>query len=540
VKKIVEDSTKQTREGRLSAVIRYRTAAAALSVAVFAAAMYWGSMVAGGADSSGYVNQARLWREGRLVIQQPIVPTSPWPFRVHTWTPLGFRPAAHEPSAIVPLYPPGLPLLMALAQALLGFCGAFLITPICGGAIVWLTYILGRRLFDAPGDALIGAVLVALSPNFLYQLMNPMSDVPATAAWALALVLTIDERPALAGLAMAVAIAIRPNLALLAMVPIVWTAIRSPRSAMVAGIAAAPGVAGVLWFNMHLYGSPLISGYGRASDLYAWGYATANIAQYTSWMMQAETPVVALSLLFVVAQSVVGPPRIRHARLLCGGLIAATVLSYLFYEPFQAWWFLRYLLPMWPVLMLLTASALVAVLRRLAGASQWIQSTAIAACLAMLAWHNVEFARAHDVFALGRGERRYVDVARFVDAWTDPNAVMISWQHSGSLRVYAGRLTLRFDLLDPAFLDRAVAYLGSVKRHPYVVLDISEVAAFRARFEKENRLGRLDWTPIGELEGSVVVYDALNPGPGPAPAVIKSTADAGWYCQPGSQAAIPQ
>jgi hypothetical protein len=518
----------------------HRIAAIALSAAVVAAALYWGSMVAGGADSSGYVTQARLWRAGRLVIQQPLVPTSPWPFRINTWTPLGFTPAAREPSAIVPLYPPGLPLLMALAQALAGFCGAFLITPICGGATVWLTYSAGRRLFEAPEKALIGALLVALSPNFLYQLMNPMSDMPVTAAWALALVLTMDRRPVLAGVTMAVAIAIRPNLAPLAVVPVVWASMDRRRFALMIALAAAPGIAGILWFNAHLYGSALASGYGRASELYAWRDAPVNAARYTSWMLQAETPIVALSLLFFAVPGLVGPPRVRHARLLCGGVMAGTILSYLFYEPFQAWWFLRYLLPMWPVTMLLTAASLVAVVRRLIRASRPAQTAAVAVCLAMLAWHHVAFAGAHGVFVFGRGERRYVDVARFVDAWTDRNAVMISWQHSGSLRLYAGRLTLRFDLLDPAFLDRAVQYLGAINRHPYIVLDTGEVAPFKARFEHANRVGRLDWAPIGELAVAAVVYDALNTGAGPAPAVIKSTTDAGWYCQPGSTAPIPQ
>lgn len=48
-------------------------------------------------------------------------------------------------------------------------------------------------------------------------------------------------------------------------------------------------------------------------------------------------------------------------------------------------------------------------------------------------------------------------------------------------------------------VDRAVAFLGSVNRHPYVVLGTSEVAAFKARFEAENRVGRLDWAPPGSL-----------------------------------------
>ena len=68
-------------------------------------------------------------------------------------------------------------------------------------------------MFDRPGIALWGAALVATSPVFLYQLMNAMSDVPVTAAWTLALVLTIARRPLAAGLAMSAAIAIRPNLA---------------------------------------------------------------------------------------------------------------------------------------------------------------------------------------------------------------------------------------------------------------------------------------------------------------------------------------
>ena len=48
-------------------------------------------------------------------------------------------------------------------------------------------------------------------------------------------------------------------------------------------------------------------------------------------------------------------------------------------------------------------------------------------------------------------------------------------QHSGSLRLYADRLTLRYDALDPLWLDRVVAYLQSIGRRPYYVLDGAEV-----------------------------------------------------------------
>ena len=88
----------------------------------------------------------------------------------------------NDAAAIVPLYAPGLPLLMALGQAIFGFCGAFFVVPLCAALTIWLTYAVGRRVFDRPGIALWGAALVAASPVFLYQSMNAMSDVPVTAA----------------------------------------------------------------------------------------------------------------------------------------------------------------------------------------------------------------------------------------------------------------------------------------------------------------------------------------------------------------------
>src|SRR5262249_794882 len=187
--------------------------------AVLAAGLRWGAMVAGGADSYGYISQAALWHRGLPIVRQDVVGASPWPDPAETWAPLGYRPSPHERGAIVPIYPPGLPLLMALFQTIGGFCAAFLVVPISGALTVWLTFVLGRRVVGAAGVALWSAVLVSTSPVFLYQLMNAMSDVPVTAFWSLALVLAIIGRPLASGLAASIAIAIRPNLVVLAPVP---------------------------------------------------------------------------------------------------------------------------------------------------------------------------------------------------------------------------------------------------------------------------------------------------------------------------------
>src|SRR5438874_2420247 len=159
-----------------------RLVAAALAMATLYAGVHWGSTIAGGADSYGYVSEAGLWLRGRLTIEQDLARQSPWPLAIETWAPLGYRAAPGRSDAIVPLYAPGLPLLMAAFQLAGGFCAAFLVVPIAGALTVWLTYVLGCRVFGAPTVALGGALLLAASPIFLYQVMNPMSDVPAAAA----------------------------------------------------------------------------------------------------------------------------------------------------------------------------------------------------------------------------------------------------------------------------------------------------------------------------------------------------------------------
>ena len=513
-------------------------AAAVLAVAALSAGLRWGAMVAGGADSYGYVSQAGYWQRGSVVVQEDVIRPSPWPGAALTWSPLGYRPSPNRSDAIVPLYAPGLPLLMALAQVIAGFCGAFLVVPLCGALTIWLTYRLGLRVFDRPGIALWSAGLVGGSPVFLYQLMNAMSDIPVTAAWMLALVLTLSRRPLASGLAMSAAIAIRPNLAPLAAPLIVWTMLLkareegAPRAAS-AGLRFAIGVAvsvmGIAVFNARVYESPFTSGYGTTSDLYSLGFAALNLHRYAAWTADVETPIVALAALFFVAPSLLPRPRIPFGRLLLGGSMLVVLLSYLFYQPFDVWWYLRFLLPMWPLMMLLTAAAVDAIVGR------WLPRAyplAVAAVVVVCAWHGLRTAVDRSAFDLGRSERRYIDMARFVASHTDPAAVILSVQHSGSLRLYADRLTLRYDALDPLWLDRVVAYLQATGRRPYFVLDGGEVAAFRQRFGEANRTGRLDWPPMATMQGSIAVYDPIERRADGSPLEIGTTRSARGWCDP--------
>ena len=99
--------------------------------------------------------------------------------------PLGYR-AGPKPGTMVPTYPPGLPLHLALLGTLGGWSFApFLAGPIAAIASLLLLFGIGRELGLSRGFAAAGMAMLAASPIFFGMAIQPMSDVPAT-AWVLA------------------------------------------------------------------------------------------------------------------------------------------------------------------------------------------------------------------------------------------------------------------------------------------------------------------------------------------------------------------
>jgi hypothetical protein len=126
------------------------------------------------------------------------------------------------------------------------------------------------------------------------------------------------------------------------------------------------------------------------------------------------------------------------------------------------------------------------------------------------------------VLDLGEGERKYSDVGRFVARELPPRAVLISLQHSGSVRYYSDRLTLRYDWLDSGWLDRAVAYLQSTGSEPYLLLEEFEVTEFRDKFKGQKTVAALDAPPIATHSRGVYLF-AIRPPAHTVPRVIPRT-----------------
>ena len=472
---------------RLISIVDRWSGLIACGIALIAIAVgaRYGTFVAGGSDSYGYVSQADLWLSGNLTVEQPLAQKVPWRDADRTFAPLGYRPSIAG-GAIVPLYPPGLSVLMAVAKLGFGNCGPFFVTPLLGALAVWLTYRLGASLWSQR-VGLAAAALLASSPTFVYMLLQPMSDVPATAAVAAALVLALgsSRRRALwTGLAVSAAICIRPNLAPLAPVLLAGVAAQTPswrartRLALQFGMGAAPLLLAVALLSTHLYGAPWASGYGDLGALYSWGFVVPNLSRYSRWLLQTETPLVACVVVPLVALRRLAP-RQRLAIGLSVALVACVWLSYLFYLPFEAWWFLRFLLPALPPILVLAVVGWRMALGWLRPTYRQLALGGIA--LALVAAHT-HFVRQESVLQLWDGESDYVSVAAYVKRKLPENAIVISMLHSGSLRLYSGRLTLRYDWLPPKWWPRVLRVLTRQGYRPYVLLASTDEAQFRERF----------------------------------------------------------
>jgi hypothetical protein len=478
----------------------------ALSPAV--AGLARNSWTAAGSDSYAYVSQADLWLEGTQTVTVPIAASVPWPDAVWTFTPHGYRPASSG-FALVPVTSPGLSLLMAGAKRVAGHCAMFWVVPIAGAWLVWITFLIGRRV-SSETVGVAAAWLMATSPAFLAMLVSPMSDVPAAALWATAIYFTLgsSRRSSFAaGLAASAAILIRANLAPLALVLFAGIILRSDRTTndwrmkavgFVGGLL--PGCVGVAWLNTTLYGSPLASGYGDLSFLFSVANVPVNVQRYGGWFLASQTPI---ALLGFAALFFLWP--------MLAAFASVVIALYLAYTPYDAWWYLRFLLPAWPVICLGTAAIVLRPFRLVA--MLWPVRIAL---LVAVGIHGIYFASKNGAFPTGEGDHRYASVGKLVEQFTESSSVILTGQNTGPTRYYSGRVTLRFDLLDTAWLDRSVAWLAANGRHPYFLLEEWELPLFQRRFASTNKLGTLSLTPVLAYQapgvpGRVYLFDPARP-----------------------------
>ena len=480
----------------------------ALAIVIGLTTFFGGSHIAAGTDSSGYLSQARLWRSGNLRVATPLAN------ELHDLTLANgqhaFIPAGYQPAGVgvaVPGYPPGLPLLMAVASSIGGERAAFVVVPLSAAGLVLVAFRLGRRL-GGTDTALIAAAAVGTAPILIFQSLQPMSDVPAAFWWSLALLLltySSNGTAAFGGTAAAVACLVRPNLfalvPLLATVSLWWGSWRRDAWVRALVFATPPVIAAAafVYLQQVMFGGATQTGYGPFESLFSITHVRANVERYSEWTLFAQSALIVLAIAgpFAIWRRWVEPEieRVAAARVAWSGLLlyAALQVTYLLYLVFDGWLYFRFLLPALPLVLVLQSAVIAAICGR---AQAPLRGLAVLMAMVLVASWGAGRARELGAFEIRHSEQRYLDVVEFVGG-LPPNAVFVALQHSGPLWYYRSATLLRWDWIDAGEIDRAIAHVSHTGRPVFGVFDDWELLQLRERFSGTNFLQRLT-SPIFE------------------------------------------
>jgi hypothetical protein len=256
--------------------------------------------------------------------------------------------------------------------------------------------------------------------------------------------------------------------------------------------------------------------------LYALSHLRTNITQFATWLVQSESVFVVASLLPLVSKRLRAGWLTLRTGLPLAAFAAIAIGSYLFYLPFDQWWYLRFLLPVFPLLFLCLAVSITWLSR----AAPTPSAVTLIVILALLGAHRGVFAGARDLLKLGYGEQRYIAVGRYIDLALPANAVILAMQHSGTIRYYSGRLTIRYDAFSAGRFPSVIEWLQARGYRPYILLEDWEEEGYRRRMGNDSALARLEIRVLAEMTEPVKVriYDPLSSTgatPPPDPIVIR-------------------
>jgi len=478
---------------------RAAVAVAAVLVALYAVLLvrHVGA-VAGGSDSSGYLNHARLLAAGRIHVQpRTIAGLAQAGLPTFLYVPLGFKPAWNG-DGLVPTYPTGFALFVVALKPLAGWRHA-------GDAVIILhsiagllaTFLLCRVLGMGRRWAAVAAAIVGLSPLYLFMSLQAMSDVPSLVWTTAAVVAALKSRERApwalaAGAAMAVDVLLRPT-NVLAFLPVGIALGLSPRRWILLVIGGLPGAVFFAAHSVAAYGSFATTGYGDNTLSFLARYVPGTLLHYARWLPVLFTPLAVLAL---------GLPWAGEAGARTKWILATWVIAFAaFYSAYQCthetWWYLRFLLPAAPALVAASLLVLRSILSRAAG---WIDPgrslPALAALLALVACFSSRQIRDLNALSIGEGELKYGRLAGWLQRNAPPDSVFLAMQASGALFYYTHFTFIRWDMLDKGSVGRVEAAIRGSNRPLYAVLFPFEV-------EQTGGLEKLmpgRWQEVGRVE----------------------------------------
>ena len=430
------------------------------------------SFAAGGADSSGYLNEARMMAARATSRPIALLRTLHLPSEYgFVLVPLGFLQSKIDPRAMVPLYPPGLPAHFAIAGAIAGWTHApFFLPPIAAFACLGLMFVLARQFGLSQWESIAASAILAACPVFIFMSAQPMSDVFALLWTLAAIVCALSGRRGLAiaaGAAFAISVCIRPS-NLLAAIPLAFAMRWRPSRLALAIAGAIPFAIALMAWNDTLFGNPIRTGYGEMSYMVSWAYPRERLPHYSYWLAAQLSPLVFPGGLLVgFDRRVEGW---RRAVLIAWFL--PFFVFYSFYGAYETWWYTRFLLPAIPPLII----GFLLLIRK-----PRVLAVLVAAILALAIWQD----RRLNPLSVGEEESIYPEIVHRFNFPKD--AIVLNGQFSGAFLYYTGRETVRWDQLDNDRFQLMRAYVANANLRWYAVLtpyEWEQVQKFNASWKK--------------------------------------------------------
>jgi hypothetical protein len=304
-----------------------------------------------------------------------------------------------------------------------------------------------------------------------------MSDVPAT-FWLIAALWLRLERPRwgiASGLCAGMAILTRPALIPAVVVLALVTAdAGSIRPTIRFGATLCAFLVLQMALNRVLYGSISGSGYGPAANMFqiSGPRVAANVSNFGKWLTYSHTALV--WLLWPAGLIIL---RHRPWAWQVSAVAAAAAAPYLFYVVFDDWESSRFLLPAIVLVLILFARALAVALSP--------HPSHLVFFLLALAWTftSHHFLEREGVYRFASVESKYALVGEWFKTHTPERAVVLAGLHSGSIRFYGQRETIRWDQIPADKLEATLHNLRDRGYEPYLALDLpSEPPLFQTRF----------------------------------------------------------
>jgi hypothetical protein len=455
------------------------------------------SNAAGDSDTSGYLNSARLIDRGQTFAPvRPIRGVHRPEWNTYFQVPLGFSMADNE-DRMVPTYPAGMPLQLFAAAKLVGWHNCVLVVNLTVVLLSgWLMMALGRQCGLARAWAWAGTALLWACPLFVFLALLPMSDLSAM-LWCMAALWAAGKSEArrtwsmLAGAAVGMAVLVRPTDALI-LVPLLVLLRRDPKRWLGLLLGGLPFAVFFLVYNQQHYGSPFLTGYGDVSDMFRTAFFTHNLGHFGKWLLILGTPLVLLAPALPWLRHI--PRRTRWSLALWFTTFTGFYVFY--YYSGLTWWFLRFIIPALPALIL--ASLLVAQTlwaRLPAGVWRTVPAALLigSALLAEAGW-NQRLETLHQ----RRNNAVYPETAQWLRDHLPPDAVIVGMQMSGALQYYTPFPLVRYDIISAASRAEITAAARSAHLPVYAALFPFEIKpVVGARF-----MGT--WTRVAEFGAATI------------------------------------